>query len=1176
MRKHLTRVGKLGRLFLSSLRRTQVSSRRLATPRPGLEALEARDLPTVFLQPTYEFLRGAGSSHPLSSSGPTGLSPARIRHAYGFDSITFAGGTITGDGTGQTIAIIDAYDDPALVSSASSTFLTSDLHKFDATFNLPDPTFTKVNQNGGTTYPTGDTGWALETSLDVEWAHVVAPKANILLVEANSNSSNDLFAAVQYAAKQPGVVAVSMSWGGGEWSGESGDDGVFTTPNGHAGVTFLASSGDGGAPPIYPSISPNVISVGGTTLSVDSAGNWLGESGWSGSGGGISSYEAQPSYQKGVVTQSSTLRTSPDVAYDSDPSSGVPVYDSYTNGSSAPWSQVGGTSAAAPQWAGLIAIADQGRSVNGNSSLDGRTQTLPALYQMSQSDFHDITSGTSTGSPNYNAGPGYDLVTGRGTPIAPLVVKDLIGGPQAQVSDGSAPVNNGGSISYTALVGSPGTQVFTVTNLGGATLTLTDPINLPSGFSLVSDFGSLTLAPGASTSFTVQVNTATVGTYSGTVSFITSDPNANPYHFTLTATVGNTAIIPNTSPAFSETGTGWLSWPGGYSGNYQYHHGASGADTAIWQGAGVPAGAYTIATTWNASSNHATNATYQIYDGTQLLQTVTVDQTKAPSGGGTFNNFAFQNLATVTISSGTLKVVLSDNGNGDVVADAVAMTVTANGPVAALFDGNTAIPNGGSDSFGTVLVGSSATRTFTVKNNGGTTLTLSSLTVPTGFTIVSNFGSTSLAPGASTTFTVGMNTTTAASYSGTAKFTANDPNNNTYSFTLSGTVVNANVIPNTSAAFSETGSGWLSWPGGYSGNYQYHHAASGTDTAIWQATGLSAGSYAVATTWNASSNHATNATYQIYDGSTLVQTVTVDQTKTPTGGGTYNNFSFQTLGTVSISSGTLKVVLLDNGNGDVVADAVAITGAPSGPIAVLFDGNTAIANGGSDSFGSVLVGATDNKTFTVKNNGSTTLTLSNLSVPTGFTIVSNFGSTSLAPGASTTFTISMNTDSAGSYSGTATFATNDPNNNPYQFNVSGTVLSTLVLANTSPTYFETGSGWQSWPGGYSGNYRYHQAASGADTAAWSVSGLGARSYTIATTWNASPNHATNAAYQIYDGTTLVKTVTVDQTQTPTGGGTFNNFSFQTLGSFTITSGTLKVVLLDNGNGDVVADAVAIS
>ena len=144
------------------------------------------------------------------------------------------------------------------------------------------------------------------------------------------------------------------------------------------------------------------MSVGGTSLNLDASGNRISESGWSGSGGGISTGEAQPSYQKGIVTQTTAFRASPDVAYDSNPGTGFGVYDSYNNGSTRPWGQWGGTSDAAPQWAALIAIADQGRALAGKGSLDGATQTLPMLYGMSSKDFHDITSGSSTGSPAHS------------------------------------------------------------------------------------------------------------------------------------------------------------------------------------------------------------------------------------------------------------------------------------------------------------------------------------------------------------------------------------------------------------------------------------------------------------------------------------------------------------------------------------------------------------------------------------------------------------------------------------------------------------------------------------------------------------------------------------------------------------------------------------------------------
>ena len=360
-------------------------------------------------------LNSKGVEVPLASSGPTGYTPTQIRTAYGFNQITFDGGTVAGNGAGETIAIVDAYSDPDIVG---------DLQQFDAAFDLPNPTLTVVNQTGGTALPAGNTGWATEISLDVEWAHAIAPGAKILLVEANSDSFSDLLTAVNYARDASGVVAVSMSWGGSEFSSETSEDSYFTTPTGHAGVAFVVASGDSGAPAEYPAASPDVISVGGTTLTLNSNDTIATQTAWSGSTGGLSEYESQPSYQEGVVTQSSTARATPDVSYDADPNTGFPVYDSY--GNSSPWGQYGGTSDAAPQWAALIAIADQGRSLAGLAPLSG-SQVLTDLYQ-STGDFYDVTSGTTTGRPRESATSGYDLATGLGTPTANLLVAVLDGG----------------------------------------------------------------------------------------------------------------------------------------------------------------------------------------------------------------------------------------------------------------------------------------------------------------------------------------------------------------------------------------------------------------------------------------------------------------------------------------------------------------------------------------------------------------------------------------------------------------------------------------------------------------------------------------------------------------------------------------------------------------------------
>jgi subtilase family serine protease len=417
--------------FTRSTRRPRFSSRQLL-----LEGLEPRVLLSAAhasaSAPTWVtgFTTISRSTHlgPVANpigevignggQGPAGgLTPAQIRQAYGFNNVTF--GSIQGDGTGQTIAIIDAYDDPNIAS---------DLAAFDSYFGLPaPPSFKKVGENGSSTLPAPATpstssSWSIEESLDVEWAHAAAPGASIILVEGTSDGYQDLLAnAANWARQQTGVSVVSMSFGGGEFSSETSYDQYLYTPQGHQGVTFIASTGDTQTAE-YPALSPYVLAVGGTTLNLDSNNNYVSENGWNEGGGGISAFESQDTYQKGIVTQSTTQRTIPDVSMDADPGSGVSVYDSYDFGSS-PWVTIGGTSLAAPLWAGVVAVADQGRATLGLTTLDSESQTLPMLYNLPASDFHDITSGNNGNA----AAVGYDLVTGLGSPIVNKVVYGLMG-----------------------------------------------------------------------------------------------------------------------------------------------------------------------------------------------------------------------------------------------------------------------------------------------------------------------------------------------------------------------------------------------------------------------------------------------------------------------------------------------------------------------------------------------------------------------------------------------------------------------------------------------------------------------------------------------------------------------------------------------------------------------------
>ena len=389
------------------------SSRR--SVRLRVEELDERAIPSAGYEPVVHpnYL-----VRPMADAGPPGgLTPAQVRRAYGFDRLS-------NDGSGQTIAIVVAYDHPTI---------GQDLTVFNRAFGLPDPpSFNKAVAPGTPVDP----GWAGETALDVEWAHAMAPKANLLLVCARSDSIADMMEAVDYARRQPGVTVVSMSWGARESSYLASLDRYFTTPAGHAPITFVAAAGDSGAAAEWPASSPNVLAVGGTRIRTGTDGSYLGETAWSYSGGGFSRSYATPAYQRGVVTGA---RGIPDVAYNADPASGVMVYNSVPdeNGRTG-WSVVGGTSAGSPQWAALVAMANQQRAAQGKASL-GRAQD--SIYTLPASAFRDITAGGN----GYAARVGYDLVTGRGTPIANLLVAGLAGNELPAPTTTAAPVPTTGT-----------------------------------------------------------------------------------------------------------------------------------------------------------------------------------------------------------------------------------------------------------------------------------------------------------------------------------------------------------------------------------------------------------------------------------------------------------------------------------------------------------------------------------------------------------------------------------------------------------------------------------------------------------------------------------------------------------------------------------------------------------
>ena len=374
--------------------------------------------------------------------------PAQIRHAYGIDALLGAGLS----GAGRTIVIVDAFGNP---------FIASDLAAFDATFGLPAADFQVLNPYGATFDITNadDVGWSGEISLDVQWAHAVAPGAAIRLVLSKSDQDIDIYNATKWAVDHNVGDVISQSFGEAESclatdpappgfaTFAAGEHAMFAEAAG-MGMTVFASSGDdGAAQPTCdgsglmlsagtPASDPLVTAVGGTNLMADlSTGAYQGEVAWNDgfgeSGGGFSSLYGRPSYQNGVQGTQTGAKGVPDVAYNAGVVGGVLTHWGVGNAVIAGLSPTdpnvfwifGGTSAGSPQWSGLAALADQ----LGNHRIGQINKTLyaighnPVLYRAA---FHDITSGDNVvaGIGGYSTARGWDPVTGLGTPRADVLV----------------------------------------------------------------------------------------------------------------------------------------------------------------------------------------------------------------------------------------------------------------------------------------------------------------------------------------------------------------------------------------------------------------------------------------------------------------------------------------------------------------------------------------------------------------------------------------------------------------------------------------------------------------------------------------------------------------------------------------------------------------------------------
>jgi hypothetical protein len=433
------------------------------------------------------------SVSPNAIPSGVGFGPSQLQSAYNLTSASAA------DGAGRTVALVDAYDDPTAAA---------DLTAYRSAAGLPTANFKKVNQEGATSpLPSeapSDDDWTLEESLDLDMVSSACPLCSIVLVEADDDSGDGLYVAQNTAAGLAGYI--SNSWGGTESSTDTSSNSAYFS---HAsGIVTTASAGDSDYGVIYPATSPNVVSVGGTSLSTSSSSRGWTESVWNtttgseGTGSGCSAYETQPAWQTALnLPAGCSKRIDNDVSADADPNTGVAVYD--TSNGNGGWNEVGGTSASSPFIAATYAL---GGNAGATPADDIYTHT---------SDFYDVTSGkdASSCSPAYlcTAETGYDGPTGIGTPdgIAGLETGGSTGGDTVTVTN---PGSQSGTVGTAVSL-----QVSATDSASGQTLSYS-ATGLPTGVSINSS-GLISGTPSTAGTYNVTATATDTTGASGSASF---------------------------------------------------------------------------------------------------------------------------------------------------------------------------------------------------------------------------------------------------------------------------------------------------------------------------------------------------------------------------------------------------------------------------------------------------------------------------------------------------------------------------------------------------------------------------------------------------------------------------------------------------------------------------------
>lgn len=497
----------------------------LGTQRMTVQALQSGSRARALSAP-----RGPdGTIKPAAAAGvATTFTPAQIRAAYGLPALSAQGVTPTAlqaaqQGAGQTIYIVNARHNPnvaaelaafntkfGLPACTTKTMAASAALALPAASAAEGCTLTVVYSTaaGGMTSvaPAYDAGWATEIALDVQWAHATAPRARIVLIEAADACLYSLLGAVKLAnAMGPGAVSMSFGTNEGNWTSQF--DSVFTT----AGMTYLAATGDSGSAVSWPAVSPNVVAVGGTTLTFAGT-SARSETAWSLGGGGISAYTPAPSFQSNKVPGLGTLarRAVADVSFNADPYTGQYIAVMAPGASSVKWVSAGGTSLSTPQWAGLVAVANALRAQTAKAALGAPHNALyaqiaqvPGSYAAA---FTDIASGGNGSCTTCSAKPGYDVPTGLGSPNATALLSALggVAGAAPTLPPPSSAAPSAPVVTSAAASGKVGSAFSYTVNVSGGPATIFALSGAPSGLT-ISSAGVLSWAAPVAGNYAVSV-----------------------------------------------------------------------------------------------------------------------------------------------------------------------------------------------------------------------------------------------------------------------------------------------------------------------------------------------------------------------------------------------------------------------------------------------------------------------------------------------------------------------------------------------------------------------------------------------------------------------------------------------------------------------------------------------